>query len=96
MLRRQAAISGKQDQLEQKRDRERVKKPVEVLKAKEVAPPTSNIPSPPPPPPPGRPHEDDHDRHPSELPAVEMSDEESIGGRQDSDGDQNSNDGDVR
>lgn len=86
MLRRQAAISGKQDQLEQKRDRERFVKPVQVLTAKEV-----NAPPPPPPPP----ASDDGDRR-KRLPSVEMSDDGSVDDGNDSDADKASNDDEVR
>ena len=41
LSRRQAAISGKQDQMEQKRDRQMLKK-TEVVVAEEVAKPTIN------------------------------------------------------
>ncbi|GAB9474770.1 Carbon catabolite repressor protein [Globisporangium polare] len=88
MLRRQAAISGKQDQLEQKRDRERFAKQVPVLTAKEVtAPTTAAQPPPPPPPPPAS----DSDRR-KRLPSVEMSDDGSVDDRgDDSDVDKASN-----
>jgi hypothetical protein len=77
MLRRQAAISGKQDQLEQKRDRERFAKPVEVLKAQEVNPALHPSPSPPPPPPPPISEPDSPRRN--ILPSVDMSDDEDGG-----------------
>ncbi|KAF1336508.1 Carbon catabolite repressor protein, partial [Globisporangium splendens] len=85
MLRRQAAISGKQDQLEQKRDRERFAKPVQVLTAQEVTAP------PPPPPPPAS----DDDRR-KRLPSVQMSDDGSVDDGNDSDADKESNDDEVR
>ncbi|TMW57301.1 hypothetical protein Poli38472_003226 [Pythium oligandrum] len=87
MLRRQAAISGKQDKLEQMRDRERIAKPVEVMKAKEVTAAT-----PPPPPPPSSVDGDDLKRR-NHLPTVEMSDDESDGGRhRDADSDRSNDD----
>ena len=86
MLRRQAAISGKQDQMEQRREREKaVMKPVTVLTAKEVIAPAQ----PPPPPPPS-----DDGQQPSTLPPLTMSDDGSDDDRgRFSDGDK-SNDGD--
>ncbi|KAI9905194.1 hypothetical protein PsorP6_013753 [Peronosclerospora sorghi] len=72
MLRRQAAISGKQDQMEQRREREKAAaKPVTVLTAKEV-----NVPSQPPPPPP---LSDDGQQH-DKLPTLAMSDDGSDDG----------------
>ncbi|CAI5732642.1 unnamed protein product [Hyaloperonospora brassicae] len=86
MLRRQAAISGKQDQMEQRREREKAAmKPVTVLTAKEVIAPAQ----PPPPPPPS-----DDGQQPSTLPPLTMSDDGSDDDRgRFSDGDK-SNDGD--
>ncbi|TYZ66964.1 hypothetical protein PybrP1_001774 [[Pythium] brassicae (nom. inval.)] len=86
MLRRQAAISGKQDQLEQKRDRARFAKQVPVLTGTEVSAPTPSQPPPPPPP-----ASDDNRRQ--RLPSVEMSDDGSVEDQDiDSDGDKASND----
>lgn len=93
MLRRQAAISGKQDQLEQKRDRERFAKQVPVLTAKEVTAPTTAAQPPPPPPPPPASESDRRKR----LPSVEMSDDGSVDDRgDDSDVDKASNEDEVR
>lgn len=86
MLRRQAAISGKQDQMEQRREREKAAaKPVRVLTAKEVTAPVQ----PPPPPPPS----DDGQQH-SKLPTLAMSDDGSDDGRGRFSDDDKSNDGD--
>lgn len=93
MLRRQAAISGKQDQLEQKRDRERFAKQVPVLTAKEVTAPTTAAQPPPPPPPPPASESDRRKR----LPSVEMSDDGSVDDHgDDSDMDKASNEDEVR
>lgn len=89
MLRRQAAISGKQDQLEQKRDRDRFAKPVPVLTAKEVTAPSQ----PPPPPPPAS---DYNEGKRNKLPSVTMSDDGSLDGGSDSEVEKASNDGEVR
>jgi hypothetical protein len=89
MLRRQAAISGKQDQLEQKRDRDRFAKPVPVLTAKEVT-----APSQPPPPPP--PTSDFNEGKRNKLPSVTMSDDGSVDGGSDSEVEKASNDDEVR
>lgn len=88
MLRRQAAISGKQDQLEQKRERDRFAKPVPVLTAKEVTAPSQ----PPPPPPPASGY-DEGKRN--KLPSVAMSDDGSVDGDADSEVEKASNDGEV-
>ncbi|RAW27074.1 hypothetical protein PC110_g16534 [Phytophthora cactorum] len=86
MLRRQAAISGKQDQMEQRREREKASaKPVTVLTAKEVTAPVQ----PPPPPPPS----DDGQQH-NKLPTLAMSDDGSDDGRGHISDDDKSNDGD--
>ncbi|CAH0483072.1 unnamed protein product [Peronospora belbahrii] len=72
MLRRQAAISGKQDQMEQRREREKATaKPVPVLTAKEV----TSLTQPPPPPP----LSDGGQEH-SKLPTLAMSDDGSDDG----------------
>uniref|UniRef100_A0AAV1TA19 WASH1 WAHD domain-containing protein n=1 Tax=Peronospora matthiolae TaxID=2874970 RepID=A0AAV1TA19_9STRA len=86
MLRRQAAISGKQDQMEQRREREKAAtKPVTVLTAKEVTAPAQ----PPPPPPPS----DDGQQH-SQLPPLTMSDDGSDDDRGRFSDEDKSNDGD--
>ncbi|RMX62585.1 hypothetical protein DD238_008086 [Peronospora effusa] len=72
MLRRQAAISGKQDQMEQRREREKASaKPVTVLTAKEMTTPAQ----PPPPPPPS-----DGGQQYGKLPTLAMSDDGSDDG----------------
>lgn len=83
MLRRQAAISGKQDQMEQKRERERMAKPVVVLTAKEIT-------APPPPPPPAA-----ETSSSNRLPNLAMSDNGSDAGDSD-DGKASVNDDEVR
>ncbi|RLN55189.1 hypothetical protein BBP00_00008614 [Phytophthora kernoviae] len=85
MLRRQAAISGKQDQMEQRREREKATaKPVTVLTAKEVTAPVQ----PPPPPPPSE------EGQRNNLPTLAMSDDGSDDGRGHISDDDKSNDGD--
>ncbi|TDH72253.1 uncharacterized protein CCR75_003266 [Bremia lactucae] len=84
MLRRQAAISGKQDQMEQRREREKAAaKPVTVLTAKEVTAPAQ------PPPPPLS-----HDGQQNQLPTLAMSDDGSDDGHGHLPDDNKSNDGD--
>ncbi|KAF0687276.1 hypothetical protein As57867_020896, partial [Aphanomyces stellatus] len=74
MDRRKYALSGKQDQIEQERDRKLFVKPVTILKAEEVAPPPpQGAPNQPPPPP-------DVPKRPSVLPTVDMSDDGSHDG----------------
>lgn len=74
MLRRQAAISGKQDQMEQRREREKASaKPVTVLTAKEMTTPAQPLPPPPPPP-------SDGSQQYSKLPTLAMSDDGSDDG----------------
>ncbi|RQM27236.1 hypothetical protein B5M09_005683 [Aphanomyces astaci] len=73
MTRRQNALSGKQDRMEQDRDRKQFVKPVTVLKAEEVAPPQPTTFQPPPPP------LADYPGH-KKLPTVDMSDDGSNDG----------------
>ncbi|RHZ27764.1 hypothetical protein DYB37_009826 [Aphanomyces astaci] len=73
MTRRQNALSGKQDRMEQDRDRKQFVKPVTVLKAEEVAPPQPTTFQPPPPP------LADYPGH-KKLPTVDMSEDGSNDG----------------
>ncbi|CAK4084196.1 unnamed protein product [Aphanomyces euteiches] len=68
MMRRSNALSGKQDRMEQDRDRKQFVKPVTVLKAEEVVVPAQ--PNQPPPPPLA-----DYPGNKKTLPTVEMSDD---------------------
>ena len=88
MLRRQAAISGKQDQMEQRREREKASaKPVTVLTAKEMTTPAQPLPPPPPPP-------SDGSQQYSKLPTLAMSDDGSDDGPRRFGDDEKSTDGD--
>lgn len=87
LARRLAAISGKQDKLDQELDRARAQKPVVVLTAKEVTAPTSESQPPPPP------MEDANEGRRKTLPTVEMSDDEDTPDVRGRGSDTDSNDG---
>ncbi|RHY34710.1 hypothetical protein DYB32_000710 [Aphanomyces invadans] len=76
MRRRQNALSGKQDRMEQDRDRKQFVKPVVVLKAVDVAPPPDTPRSFQPPPPPLADYPGDN----KALPTVDISDDGSNDG----------------